>query len=131
MHAVAIVGGSGSGKTTLITRLIRRFTAKGLRVAAIKHTHHALNEERQGDTAAFEQEGAEPVILAADGEAVRYSAGLPPERFRFREPRDLLSTLDVDLVLIEGFKSYAGWPVLHTPIGEEEAAAFVDRIRSS
>ena len=39
---LGIAGWSGSGKTTLIERLIASLTARGLRVATVKHTHHAL-----------------------------------------------------------------------------------------
>src|SRR5215212_9393425 len=64
MHVAAFIGASRSGKTTLIAELIGRYVAAGLRVGAIKHTHHALNEENRGDTALFRAAGAEPVILA-------------------------------------------------------------------
>lgn len=40
MDIFGIAGWSGSGKTTLITALLPVFTAQGVTVATIKHTHH-------------------------------------------------------------------------------------------
>lgn len=99
MKVLAFTGWSGSGKTTLIAQVIRELVANGARVAAIKHTHHAIAQTgvsvpHRGDTAIFENAGADPVLLAGNVD----------------DPRDLLAGLDVDYVLIEGFKSYHGWP---------------------
>ena len=135
MKVAAITGFSGAGKTTLIVALIRRFTAAGLRVGAIKHTHHVLNEERRGDTGAFLDAGAEPVVFAGQGEAVvfRHSGIM---RVRVAGERDLLQQFgDTDVVLVEGFKGSDAWPKVELGserMGVEDAAAILDRIwRSS
>lgn len=110
MRVAAFIGPSNSGKTNLICALVRHFVARGERVAAVKHTHHSLNDERTGDTGRFLDAGAEPVILAGDGDAVLFAPG-GTKRLRFTDPGELLSHLDdADLVLIEGFKNYDGWP---------------------
>jgi len=109
MRVAAITGWSGSGKTTLIVESIARLVAQGVRVAAIKHTHHPLNDRDEGDTARFRAAGARPVILAGDGEAVVFSEN--PTRVVYNDPRDLLAHLNgAEVVLVEGFKSYNGWP---------------------
>ena len=176
MRVAAVTGLSGSGKTTLIEALIRFYVARGERVAAIKHTHHALNGENRGDTARFLAAGAEPVILAGDREAMIWSAaavlplplsfrassegpgwvgfhqqevGTPPAQvprstlgmtsFGFETPSlaafqmALLELVGaVDVVLIEGFKDYDGWPRIEAGCSAPEAAATLDRIwRSS
>lgn len=135
MKVAAITGYSGAGKTTLIVALIRRYLAAGLRVGAIKHTHHVLNEERRGDTGAFLDAGAEPVVFAGNGEAVvfRHSGIM---RVRFDDERDLLQQFgDTDVVLVEGFKGSDAWPKVelgNERMGVEDAAAILDRIwRSS
>lgn len=126
MRVVAFIGPSNSGKTRLICALIRHFVTAGQTVAAIKHTHHPLNEDRKGDTAAFEDAGASPVILAGDGEAVISAT----RRITFSVPSDLLAHTPADVVLVEGFKTYDGWPRLNaTNVSFEEAVLFVmDRI---
>src|SRR5688572_572096 len=98
MHVGAIAGPSNSGKTTLISALIRRYRTAGLRVGAIKHTHHPLNEERRGDTAAFEAAGARPVILAGSGAAVIFN-GPTVRRVAYENPAELLEHFDADIVL--------------------------------
>lgn len=109
MKVVAFVGESGSGKTTAIAALIRHFTASGQRVGAIKHTHHAVNDEDRGDTAEFRRSGANPVILAGDREAIvfRDKAKRP---IVFTSARELLSEFDEDIVFVEGFKTFDAWP---------------------
>jgi molybdopterin-guanine dinucleotide biosynthesis protein B len=151
-RAAAIVGLSGSGKTTLIESLIRVYVSRGLRVAAIKHTHHPVNDRdydpNKGDTARFLRAGARPVILAGDGEAVVFPEG---ERVRYDSPRDLIkesgwrvaggwgeaheppaTSHQPLIVLIEGFKHFEGWPRIELVRGEwqsaDEVAATLDRI---
>jgi molybdopterin-guanine dinucleotide biosynthesis protein MobB len=135
MKVAAITGFSGAGKTTLIVALIRRFTAAGERVGAIKHTHHELNEEHRGDTGAFLDAGAEPVVFARDGEAVVFRHN-GASRVRFGHERELLELFDTDVVLVEGFKRSEAWPRVELSserrLSTEEAAAILDRIwRSS
>lgn len=120
MFVAAIIGPSGSGKTTLIQELIRTFVAEGRTVGAIKHTHHRLNEERRGDTQRFADAGADPVVFAGDGEAVVFERD-GTRRIRFDSPRDLLAQFATDIVIVEGFKQYDGWPRIDTPIGFDDA----------
>ena len=110
MRVVAVSGPSGSGKTTRLVELIRSNVAEGRTVGAIKHTHHPLNEENRGDTAAFLAAGARPVILAGDGEAVVFD-GASAKRVIYHAPPDLLAHCSTDVVVVEGFKSFDKiWP---------------------
>jgi len=132
MKVAAITGVSGAGKTTLIVALIRRFVAAGERVGAIKHTHHVLNEERRGDTGAFLDAGAEPVVFAGNGEAVLFRHN-GVARARYTEERELLQFFGGDdVVLIEGFKSSEAWPKVELGserrLSADDAAAILDRI---
>src|SRR6266498_3616152 len=132
MKVAAITGYSGAGKTTLIVALIRRFVAAGERVGAIKHTHHVLNEERRGDTGAFLEAGAEPVVFAGNGEAVVFRHN-GVARARYADEGELLQFFGADdVVLVEGFKSYDVWPKVEfgsdRRLSVDEAAAILDRI---
>lgn len=106
MRIVAITGFSGSGKTTLVVQLIEHLVRDGFRVGAIKHTHHPVNDGDRGDTARFRRAGADPVILAGDGEAVLNRA----MRIEYAAPEELLAYFATDVVVIEGFKDRGAWP---------------------
>ena len=102
MQILGLVGWSGSGKTTLLTALIPIFKARGISVSTVKHAHHDLTFDRPGkDSFRHAEAGAQEVVLAADaGFALFSSAG----RLGLA---DLVARLaPVDLVLVEGFKSY-------------------------
>ena len=127
-------------------------------MAAIKHTHHALDARDRGDTALFRREGANPVILAGDGDSIRFE-GDATTRLSYDTPQDLLRNLEAELgvrtaegiseriveepgaanatgraglVLIEGFSSFTGWPRIELDLARRmsaaEARSILDRI---
>lgn len=106
MKVIGIAGWSGAGKTTLLTRVIPRLTARGLRVSTIKHAHHAFDIDQPGkDSHAHRQAGATEVLVSsANRFALVHELRGHPEW-----PLDaLLEKLsEVDLVLVEGFKTQA------------------------
>ena len=57
---------SGVGKTTLLKQLIPLLTAKGLRVAIIKHAHHDFDIDKPGkDSYELRQAGAGQVLITS------------------------------------------------------------------
>jgi len=113
-----------------MVQLIRRYVAEGLRVAAIKHTHHKLNDERRGDTERFVEAGADPVVFADPARAVIFRRGAAPEWRTYDAPDELVP--EADIVLVEGFKQHGPWPQVlidseHRPT-VDELAGILDRI---
>ncbi|MGZ3278470.1 MAG: molybdopterin-guanine dinucleotide biosynthesis protein B [Caulobacteraceae bacterium] len=102
-RVLGIVGWSGSGKTTLLVRLIPVLAARGLRVATLKHAHHAFQVDLPGkDSYEHRQAGASEVIVFSSSRWVQIH-----ENAGESEPTlaQLLRRLSpCDLVLIEGFK---------------------------
>ncbi|WP_346347714.1 molybdopterin-guanine dinucleotide biosynthesis protein B [Igneacidithiobacillus siniensis] len=105
MLTLGIIGYSGVGKTTLLCSLIPHLRAGGLRVAAIKASHHDVRWDQPGkDSWRLQEAGAEPVLLAG------------PQRWylnRAAAPGDweaMLASLQPrpDLVLSEGNQD---WPI--------------------
>jgi molybdopterin-guanine dinucleotide biosynthesis protein B len=96
-------GYSGAGKTTLIEALIPRFTARGLTVSLIKHTHHDFDVDRPGkDSWRHREAGATEVMLVCDTRwAIMHELRGRAEP-SFEEQIARLSPCD--LVLVEGFK---------------------------
>jgi molybdopterin-guanine dinucleotide biosynthesis protein B len=100
---VGIAGWKKSGKTTLATRLIAELTARGLRVATVKHAHHDFQiDDAETDSARHRRAGAAQVAIvsARRWAIVSELAGAP-------EPSldEVLARLEpCDLVLVEGYK---------------------------
>jgi molybdopterin-guanine dinucleotide biosynthesis adapter protein len=101
---LGIVGWSGSGKTTLITRLIPLLAARGLRIATLKHAHHAFDVDQPGkDSYEHRKAGASEVIVSSSRRwAQMHEVG---EGREATLPQLLRQISPCDLVLIEGYKS--------------------------
>ncbi len=104
MKVFGFAGYSGSGKTTLIERLIPRFTARGLRVSLIKHTHHNFDVDQPGkDSWRHRQAGAGEVLLTCDSRWVLMHELRGAPEASLEQQLAVLSPCD--LVLVEGFKT--------------------------
>ncbi|MFA6013957.1 MAG: molybdopterin-guanine dinucleotide biosynthesis protein B [Gallionellaceae bacterium] len=98
---ISIVGHSGCGKTTLVEKLIRDLTARGVRVATIKHAHHKVELDTPGkDSYRYKEAGAVMSMLLTR-DALQLVADAKEER----EPEQLAARFlgEADLVLAEGF----------------------------
>lgn len=101
---LGIAGWSGSGKTQLLARLIPVLTARGLRVATLKHAHHAFDVDVPGkDSHTHRQAGASEVIVSSARRWVQmHEVGAGAEATL----AELLRRLSpCDLVLVEGYKA--------------------------
>lgn len=100
---LCIVGPSGSGKTTLMEGLIGELSKRGYRIATIKHTHHRMElDQREKDSWRHRQAGAKVSVLSSRGRVAVCSElerELTAEELRGRFIHD------VDLILVEGYKS--------------------------
>ncbi len=101
---IGIAGWKKSGKTTLAVRLIAEFTARGLRVASVKHAHHNFRiDDADTDSARHRRAGAAQVAIVSSKRwaLVTELAGAPEPDFA-----DVIARLEpCDLVVVEGYKS--------------------------
>ena len=91
---------SGTGKTTLIEQIIPKLKAEGLRIAVVKHDAHGLKFDKEGkDSWRFSNAGADYSIVNGPDQSAIFVT----------KPLSLEETLgmitDVDLILIEGYKT--------------------------
>jgi molybdopterin-guanine dinucleotide biosynthesis protein B len=101
---LGIVGWSGAGKTTLITKLIPVLSGRGLKVATLKHAHHAFDVDQPGkDSYEHRKAGASEVIVSSARRWVQMHEVSEGKEATLAELLQRLSPCD--LVLIEGFKT--------------------------
>jgi molybdopterin-guanine dinucleotide biosynthesis protein B len=97
---------SGTGKTTLLKRLLPLLKLKGLRIGIVKHAHHQFDIDQPGkDSYELRQAGATQMLVASH-KRLAWVKELPEENPEpgLQETLQVLDTVDLDLVLVEGFK---------------------------
>ena len=124
MKIIGIAGYKNSGKTTLIVELIQELRSRDLRVATIKHAHHAFDIDHPGkDSYQHREAGAGEVIVVSDrrwAHVRELDESDPPEL------NELISRLGtVDVVLIEGYK-HGNHPKLELRRSGTDAPALAD-----
>ena len=106
---LGIAAWSGTGKTTLLEQLLPALRERGLRVAVIKHAHHAFDVDTPGkDSHRLRSTGATPMLVAS---ARRFALMMETPDQQEADLEQLVAQLDglaVDLILVEGFKQ---WPL--------------------
>jgi molybdopterin-guanine dinucleotide biosynthesis protein B len=114
---VSFVGPSGIGKTTLICGIVTLLKREGYRVAVMKHTYKRFSfsdfDKRGKDTYRFCEVGSDYVGLVSEDFFFL-------EGSRTSEIMRLAENLDVDFVIVEGFKEEESLPkIIITESGEE------------
>jgi molybdopterin-guanine dinucleotide biosynthesis adapter protein len=101
---IGLVGWSGSGKTTLLTKLIPLLVTRGLRIATLKHAHHAFDVDQPGkDSYEHRKAGASEVIVSSARRWVQMHEVGDGAEATLAEHLQRLSPCD--LVLVEGYKT--------------------------
>ncbi len=96
---------SGCGKTTLLTRLIPLLTAKGLRIAIIKHSHHDFELDQPGkDSYELHHAGSNQTLLTSKFRSALICENQPCKEPELKQAIRQLDLSDIDLVLVEGFR---------------------------
>lgn len=99
-----IAGYKNSGKTTLIVDLIRNLVARGWRVGTIKHAHHDFDIDYPGKDSFLHRAAGATEVIVSSARRVAHIRELVDSD----EPAldDLVQQMrDIDLVLVEGWKS--------------------------
>ncbi|MCF6212219.1 MAG: molybdopterin-guanine dinucleotide biosynthesis protein B [Gammaproteobacteria bacterium] len=115
---IGFVAFSGTGKTTLLTHMIPHLREQGVRLAAVKHSHHSFDIDTPGkDSYELRKAGADQMLVASQ----RRWALMVENADTDEEPclNKLVGHLDqtvIDLILVEGFKHEAFPKIeLHRP----------------
>jgi len=102
-RVISVIGKKNAGKTTLVVAMAQDFVRRGRTVGTIKHGHHP---------ALVDQEGKDTWRHFHEGRVLRTMIESPGQRVTFEksdgatDPLALVrqSFLDVDIVIVEGYK---------------------------
>ena len=117
MRAVGIVGYKNSGKTTLLIALARELIERGHRVGTVKHASGGLDFP-ESDTAKHREVVEQVGAISPDESAIFFRGA--------RSLEEILSHLNADFVLIEGFKGEKTFPKVVCLSGRDEDRALFD-----
>jgi molybdopterin-guanine dinucleotide biosynthesis protein B len=97
---------SGTGKTTLLTQLIPLLVANGVRIAMIKHAHHAFDIDHPNkDSYRLRQAGAKQMLISsANRWALMHELASEQDEASLDQLIQQLDFNAADLILVEGFK---------------------------
>ncbi len=97
---------SGTGKTTLLKKLLPIMKQQGLRVAVIKQTHHDFEIDKPGkDSYKLRKAGANQMLIASEKRCALVIEYDEPVATDLPGLVNKLDLKNIDLVLVEGFKS--------------------------
>lgn len=123
MFILQIVGYKNSGKTTLTSNLIEYFTSLGIRTASLKHHGHGGVPEGLDSTDSERHRNAGSIIAGVEGEGLFQ---LSKKNWKLSEMIEIYKMMQVDLLLIEGFKR-ASYPKV-VLISKEEDLTLVEEV---
>ncbi len=99
---LSIVGLSNSGKTTLLVEIVKELTARGFRVATIKHDAHSFDIDHKGkDSWRHKQSGAVVSVISSPAKIA-----VVQDTNRDHSLADIRETYIryVDIIVSEGYK---------------------------
>lgn len=108
---------SGTGKTTLLEQVIPLLTKGGVRLAMVKHAHHEFDIDQPGkDSYRLRKAGAQQMLIASAKRWALMHENSVESEASLQYCIDQLDTSQLDLILVEGFKSEAFPKIeLHRP----------------
>jgi molybdopterin-guanine dinucleotide biosynthesis protein B len=96
MRVIGVIGPKKSGKTTLICNILNELKKMGIDVATIKHSFHDVDIDREGTDSYLFKKSSNTTVLSTDSNTAFFYDGM--------DLHNILSKLDNELVIIEGFK---------------------------
>lgn len=96
---------SGTGKTSLLKILIPLLKQAGLRIGAVKHSHHSFDIDHPGkDSFELRAAGASPVMVTSSKRRAVITERETPREPSLAEELTHFDAAGLDLILVEGFK---------------------------
>ncbi|MEW5995623.1 MAG: molybdopterin-guanine dinucleotide biosynthesis protein B, partial [Candidatus Zixiibacteriota bacterium] len=122
IKVIQVVGVHGAGKTMAVEVLVRELVRRGRRVGTVKHiTEKDFTIDQAGkDTWVHARAGASAVVSVAPGETAWVLK-------RREELGEVLNEMkDVEIVVVEGFRSFKGYPKIIAARTEKDVEEVAD-----
>ncbi len=120
-RVIGFTGYSNSGKTTVIANLVKVFNNRSLRVAVIKHAAHGYEIDTPGkDSWQHYNAGANRVVVMGPDSITTHQR----LTVRLSLQQILEGIVDMDLILVEGFKKEVNPRILVCWSGEQAEPIF-------
>lgn len=98
---------SGSGKTTLLEKLIPILNEQNIRIAVIKHAHHAFDiDHPEKDSYKIRKAGAQQILISSKNRwALMHENKSTDTELSLQDALKHIVTDNIDLVIVEGYKA--------------------------
>lgn len=120
MRAVGIIGYKKSGKTSLLLKLARELNARGYTISSLKHVSENI-DLADTDTALHKQFTKQTAAISPFESAVFFSESKNVEQ--------MLTFLESDFVLIEGFKKENTYPKIICLKSDDDLTTLLDGLQ--
>ena len=97
---------SGTGKTTLLINIIPLLKQEGYKIAVIKHAHHTFDiDSPKKDSYELRKAGANHMLITSNQRWALMVENNETKEPNVEEYIEKLNDEDIDLILVEGFKT--------------------------
>jgi molybdopterin-guanine dinucleotide biosynthesis adapter protein len=103
MFIFQVVGFKNSGKTTLVSKLIKHFSEKGMKIASLKHHGHGGQPSELTNTDSFKHRQAGAVLAGVEGSGLLQLSIQQPS-WDMGQIMKFYHMMNNDVLVIEGFK---------------------------
>ena len=120
---------SGTGKTTLLINIIPLLKQEGYKIAVIKHAHHTFDiDSPKKDSYELRKAGANHMLITSNQRWALMVENNETKEPNVEECIEKLNDEDIDLILVEGFKTKNIPKIeLHRPILEHPLICINDK----
>ncbi|SHM92684.1 molybdopterin-guanine dinucleotide biosynthesis protein B [Gracilibacillus kekensis] len=130
MYLIQVVGYKNSGKTTLINSWVDYLRSSGYQVATIKHHGHGGEPDQVKNTDSYQHMESGAALSTVIGAQQFVMTGLN-EKLSLTQLLDIYNSLNIDVVIVEGYKNIPFPKVVLLDEGDETLLKRVKNVKAT